>query len=521
MENSATLTKINHSLLDQKLTELEKARAWSPRVISKLEALINSQDPWDLYRVNPIRFANERGMDEAEAVDLFLHASKLGLFKMEWHLICPSCGDAVASFASLTGVHSHFSCKMCHLEADAQLDDYIEISFSVLPQVRDCLFHLPGNLSIEDFYFKYHFNNKARIPGGPTFVELMRSVGLGLGYLEPRASKTFEMKLQPGFLMGYDLIQDAGWFYKISGEPQQETQRLKIRLDEKGYSPPEGELRPGKLLLELENTLATRGSAMIGALPPDHFEHKTNLELPPFLTGNRLLNSQTFRNLYRSETIQGNEGIGIRDLTLLFTDLKGSTAMYERIGDLKAFSLVQQHFEHLGKAIQERHGAVVKTIGDAVMASFEKPADAVAAALQMLKEIEAFNQSQGSNEIILKIGIHRGTSIAVTLNERLDYFGQTVNIAARVQGVAGAEEICLTEELYTAPGVAEQLTGFTVSQELASLKGIKQSMRIHRVSGQLVPAKSKKKSKPKVKKKAPKKSKGKIKRKPKAPKRKK
>jgi class 3 adenylate cyclase len=134
---------------------------------------------------------------------------------------------------------------------------------------------------------------------------------------------------------------------------------------------------------------------------------------------------------------------------------------------------------------------VVKTIGDAVMASFNSPADAVSAALDMLREIEAFNQAHGSREILLKVGVHRGPSIAVTLNERLDYFGQSVNIAARVQGLAEAEEICVTEAVWKAPGVQEQFKDLEVDAEDASLKGISSKMRIYRVSERLGRPKSK------------------------------
>ncbi|HEV8246697.1 MAG TPA: adenylate/guanylate cyclase domain-containing protein, partial [Polyangiaceae bacterium] len=116
------------------------------------------------------------------------------------------------------------------------------------------------------------------------------------------------------------------------------------------------------------------------------------------------------------------------------------------------------------------------------MASFENPADAVAAAREMLREIEAFNQDEGEREIILKVGVHRGASIAVTLNDRLDFFGQTVNIAARVQGLADADEIYITEEVYRAPGVTDLLEGFDVTAHAANLKGVQRTVKVYRVA---------------------------------------
>ena len=135
----------------------------------------------------------------------------------------------------------------------------------------------------------------------------------------------------------------------------------------------------------------------------------------------------------------------------------------------------------LDAAAHRYAGSIVKTIGDAVMAAFSRPADCVAAALNILHEIGRFNREHGQPAIILKMGAHCGPSIAVTLNENLDYFGQTVNIAARVQSFADASEICLTEALYTAPGVRELLIGRDVEEFDAPLRGVEGNARVYRI----------------------------------------
>src|SRR3954468_10407784 len=188
------------------------------------------------------------------------------------------------------------------------------------------------------------------------------------------------------------------------------------------------------------------------------------------------------RTLFRSEVIRATEGIGVKDITLLFTDLKGSTALYDRIGDLNAFALVQQHFGRLQEVTVRHNGAIIKTIGDAVMAAFLKPADAVQAALEMRKEIASFNERQPDKALILKIGVHKGAAIAVTLNDRLDYFGQTVNIAARVQNLAESDEIYISQDVYEAAGVDGALTGFPVDPHTAKLRGVNQDLRVFRIA---------------------------------------
>jgi class 3 adenylate cyclase len=165
----------------------------------------------------------------------------------------------------------------------------------------------------------------------------------------------------------------------------------------------------------------------------------------------------------------------------LFTDLKGSTAMYDAVGDPKAYFLVRQHFDTLGRVIAQHSGAIVKTIGDAVMATFMNPVDALNAALAMIQDMREFNRTI-STPLHLKIGIHQGHSIVVTLNERLDYFGQTVNIAARVQGLADADEIYLTQEAYQSPGMSEVLKACDVVPQQVAVKGVSDKLNVYRLT---------------------------------------
>jgi len=472
---------MNEALLDQKLGELEKTRTWSPRTVSKLEALLRSGDDVDLFRVNPLAFAAKRGVDESEAIDLFLHATRVGLFRMNWAIICPQCGDPVESFRTLKMLHNHYVCGMCHIKGEADFDDFIQVSFTVATEIRDIAFNHPETLDARTFHLQYHFSPEGRFsPGGPKFTEGIAGLARVVDFIAAGETKAWTIDATPGYLMGWDLITHQGFMLQVQAGAAASSAALVVR-DGK-YAPENGLLAAGRITLSIENATAGRTAVMVLQLAPDHFDHRRTLHFDPFLTGRRLLTSQTFRELYRTEVIGGSEGIGVRHTTLLFTDLKGSTEMYDRIGDLKAFSLVRQHFDRLGRVIHGQAGAVVKTIGDAVMASFNTPEGAVRAAVLMLNAIETFNKEHGDQALILKIGVHHGASIAVTLNERLDYFGQTVNIAARVQGLAGSEEIYITEDVYDAPGVKEVLSGYAVTPEFATLKGVSEKMRVYKIT---------------------------------------
>jgi len=240
-------------------------------------------------------------------------------------------------------------------------------------------------------------------------------------------------------------------------------------------------IAPGKVVFEVRNAGKLPAVFGILQLPMATFQRPT-LHFTPSLSGKRLLMTQTFRDFFRSEVISATEGIAVLDVTLVFTDLKGSTALYERIGDLNAYIQVQRHFQHLLDATVRHNGAVTKTIGDAVMAAFLTSADAVQAALDMREAVDQLNRDRPQRDFILKIGVHRGASIAVTLNERLDYFGQTVNIAARVQNLADGDEICITEEVYGAPAVAEIIAPYPVAKSEAELKGVSKAMSVYHLA---------------------------------------
>jgi len=119
--------------------------------------------------------------------------------------------------------------------------------------------------------------------------------------------------------------------------------------------------------------------------------------------------------------------------------------------------------------VRDHDGAIVKTIGDAVMASFDDPAQAVRAALAMQDKIAA--SAHGAEHLVLKVGVHAGPSVVVTLNDRLDYFGSTVNMAARLQGQSAGEDIVLSEAIASDPAVQELLAGIPQRHETVALKG--------------------------------------------------
>jgi class 3 adenylate cyclase len=240
-------------------------------------------------------------------------------------------------------------------------------------------------------------------------------------------------------------------------------------------------MRPGPLRLSLDNQAGVRvlPVVFIAAEALHHLIGKRK----PFLTAKRMLSNQTFRDVFKADNLTIDQRLKITSLTFLFTDLKGSTALYERVGDLAAFDLVRAHFHALLEIISSEKGAVVKTIGDAVMATFVRPEHAIVAGLRMRAAMGALNVERGTQDLIVKIGIHEGPCLAVTLNERQDYFGQTVNIAARVQSLSTSQEIHITGPVIDAPGVAALLDQKSIKpiQKQAALRGIADKIVVYEI----------------------------------------
>lgn len=554
--------KVSEDRLEEALATVEKARNWSPRVISKLENAIHTASDEELFRVSPLQWAAEKNIDEHEAVDLFLFSSKAGLFYMEWNVICPCCAQITQSLRDLHSVQSEFACKLCFRKDKPNLDDAVQISFTLSPSVRELRFHHPETLSLEDYTFKYLFEPTTTIVGGILpFMDGFEYTKRHFSAFAPGEKVTVETEVGVGALASWDLFGQQSFGLVASGESRAEAQKIAVKLTDSGFEVPLPEMqpgefsargadyagtfyliRPGKVILEFEHAARARAALLIGfypipidggpmelppglnlppelltfisavmsgdteaqmppGLPPEmvamletmmtQMKGGFNLQMQPFhqyssprLTAKRLFACQTFHDLFRAEVFKESEGFGVKDVIILFTDLKSSTQLYQEIGDLNAFALVREHYGVLNKAILNQHGAVVKTIGDAIMATFDQPLDAVGAGLEMLRELKRLNEASHHGALILKIGIHRGAAISVTLNERIDYFGQTVNIASRVQGSAGGDEIYLTDEIFSAPGLPALLDqhGCRVESLQVELKGIAESVKVHKVA---------------------------------------
>lgn len=469
--------------LQSRLTALQSAGRFDADVVGGFARYIAEAPDEKLFRMNPYRYAAEAGIAEREAVDLFLHAAHAGVVEFSWGVLCPACGSFITTDHALRALNDERTCEICDIPIPPEVDDNVEVTFSVAPSTRTIRFQTPEKLDFVRDSLTLFFSPSV---ADMTHIGSYLSDPVWFGTAAAGATAEQEVDLAPGryvlALPEYHALRrftvdegagDAASNYEVlSGG----------RLIQDG-----GQLAAGNVRMSLKNRLGR--PVVFGAFrdprpsTPEALAAKCaklaqsgDLNFHRFYTVKELVTTQAFRDLFRAESIPSQGGLGLKNLTVLFTDLKGSTELYSRMGDMRAYSLVGEHFGLLREVVAARGGAVVKTIGDAVMASFPTPAPALEAAMVMNREIAKVG------ELELKIGLHAGPCIAVDLNERLDYFGQTVNIAARVQGIADSRQIVCTDAVRDAPGAAEVIAGLSLvgAREEAVLKGVADQVGVWR-----------------------------------------
>jgi class 3 adenylate cyclase len=409
-------------------------------VARRLAAHVLTAQEADLWHIRPLRLAREWQVDSRPMVEACLQAVRCGLLELRWDLLCPRCRVAKAWSGSLDRLPTGAHCPSCNIGYDRDFSKNVEAAFRPAAAIRPltsgeyCLF---GPMSTP--HIKLHLTLD---PGQP------RNLAIDLPF-GPYRFRT----LEPGPEQAVD--------WTTGGFPG-----LIVHDDRLELGPP---------CAEKTIALSNRSRRPVTLILEDR------RWLQDALTADRITAIQAFRDLFAGDVLRPGDDVGIADITLMFTDLKGSTALYERVGDARAYHVVREHFAFMAGIVRDHDGAIVKTIGDAVMAAFADPASAVRAALAIQRKVASFNATHGEGAIVIKLGLHRGPCIAVTLNERLDYFGSTVNLAARLQGESLGGDIVISASLADGAGVKSLLDSLPSSDEAAEIRGFDRPARFRRV----------------------------------------
>ena len=456
-------------------------QAGDPDVVDAIEQLVWHAPDHALCRINALDFARSSNLGEERVIAGFLHATRLGLFDLHWNILCPSCGGVIDTNATLkTITRPEYRCAFCAAGYEPILDEVVEVTFTVNPRLREIAAHHPETLPFLDYHRQIFWSSGIELPPHEAFARLMEEITLETVELPAGDKAILSLALPLGLAIVFDPVTHCAQFIEIKGEPTRERQSLTILLERNAAPTVTATVRPGPVRLNIENRENTRVLPGVWIAGPELEQLLSRRK--PFLTAKRLLTNQTFRDIYHADTLDVEQRLKITSLTFLFTDLKGSTDLYERVGDLVAYDLVRAHFGVLTEIVGAEAGAVVKTIGDAVMATFPTPNRAIAAALRMREAMLSLNEERKrDDDLLLKIGIHEGPCLAVMLNERQDYFGQTVNIASRVQHLASSQAIYATGAVVGHQATAQLLAKAGVSPvaQRHTLRGIGDSVAVY------------------------------------------
>lgn len=395
-----------------------RVRGLHAGAIARLDELIRHGDDLIVARIQPYTLADAWSIPRIAAVELCLHATRAGLLDLQWDLLCPLCRGAKETAASIRDLPNTVHCGSCQIDFEANFEQSVELTFRTNSSVRH----------VDVFPF---------CVGGPQLTPHI----ILQQFLEPGETRSLNVVLEPGSyrirslsLPGAQLFQTSSDGSRVISFAPQQSWADAVRL-----------VRP-ECTLVLSNPSDRRRLMIVERTAWSDFA----------LTAAEVTALQQFRDLFASEALRPGETINVGTMTVLFTDLLDSTRMYREIGDAPAFGRVLNHFDVLRDALQNEQGALIKTIGDAVMAVFRSPAAAlrtVFRAQDLLAELP-----DGIAPGSLKAGVHFGPCIAVTLNERLDYFGSTVNIAARLGALSAGGDIVISETVASDPEVQAVLS---------------------------------------------------------------
>ncbi|HYI01955.1 adenylate/guanylate cyclase domain-containing protein [Hyalangium sp.] len=409
-------------LVQDKELELRAQRFASAPIVPELrERIIRfAREGFDdeLRQIRPFALARIWGFERREVLRGFLHAVRAGLYELQWQLECPMCREGVQELPGLEQVKREGYCVDCDRAFRLDFGANVEAIFTASPAVR---FVASGSYCAASPWFRPHVMANFIVP--------------------PHGQREVSLELPDGAYT----VRTTMRRYR-TGLPASPGARLQVTLES------------GTLGVSIGEAVAGEPGVSLVLSNDTPYEEEFSLEradwAPEAALGRDVLAVPDFHDLFPTEAPATGVELSIGSMVVLFSDLTGSTSLYEQLGDARAFALIEQHFRTVEQAVARHGGAVLKTMGDAVMATFPRAGVAFSAALEMVRETEQLHSHHG---LRLKVGLHEGPCLAVRANQRLDLFGTTVNLAARLQGAAKGGQVVLLERLFQHPEIAEHV----------------------------------------------------------------
>src|SRR5439155_27020727 len=269
------------------------------------------------------------GLAEEKSIAAFLHSARLGLFELSWNVLCPSCGGVLDATSTLRSMNrEEYRCAWCAAGYEPVLDEIVEVTFTVNRRVRRITAHDPNELPFAEYFRQVFWSSAIDLP--ENLAQVIEEITLDTVELPPAEKALLSLQLPSELVVLLDPVTHMTQFLEVKGEPTRERQSLSLLFDKVRPATETIELRPGPLRLSLENRTDTR--VLPGLWVATEGLNKLLSRRKPFLSAKRLLTNQVFRDLYGADTIDVDQRLNITSLTLLFTYLRGSSVIYDRIG---------------------------------------------------------------------------------------------------------------------------------------------------------------------------------------------
>ncbi len=414
-------------------------------ILNQLYKFLHRADDLSIQRMRPYALADGWGASRRAVLEAFLRATRVGMLDLYWDLLCPECRGVAEDYARLNDVHANAHCNTCQIDFRVNFDHNVEVIFRPNQSVRAV-----------DAAVEFCVGSPQRQP----------HIAFSM-IVPPREELPFSTMLDEGrYSLRSSQISGAQILLATNGG----AEKIIFHVDYKGWPTGVTELGLAPHIRLINETDQAQTVELMRTTWSDQAA-----------TAADVTTLQVFRDLFSSEVLRPGEEISVGATTLMFTDLRNSTKLYREIGDAPAFGRVREHFEILEQAVAAEGGSIVKTMGDAIMAAFRSPVSAVRAVWTVQKQIA----ERGDPPLSLKVGIHHGPCIVVNLNDRLDYFGSTVNIAARLPNFSVGGEAIFSEPIRNDQEVIEFLEKNAPPNSLThfqgDIRGYDQSLKLWRI----------------------------------------
>ena len=388
------------------------ARGLSREAVELLRQRLAEAPDEDVAGMGPFELADAWGLDRHETLGLFLHATAAGLLTMRWDVLCPNCRVSKARAGSLRDLAARAHCETCNISFDAAFDRSVEVRFAVSPTIRTVFtdeYCLGGPMNTP------HVLAQTVVPPGGS-ERLYCQLEAGPYRLRQRGRR--------GRLM---LAATDSPPAHHGAEPV-----LAVTLHADAVEPAIADVSAGSLTLDLVNATDREQVVLLeGSLWPD-----------TVVTAATVCAHQQFRDLFPQETVAPGVRLGIESLAFLAVEAPAPVQ-----GTIKAgatnwgamncaptgsdpvgaqFIAPARGDGRLRRVIAEHRGAVARDGDAALLATFSSASDAVAAGLRIQRTVPD-----------ARIGVHQGACVAANVDGRLEYLGETVDVAV---GLARASQ---------------------------------------------------------------------------------